>query len=522
MKQARKFEFVNLDAGSRGQDAEYRSQVRQSTMRAFRRRQRLDRVDQYQKSQEKPTDGIKRTESSESGAKARLARVPGRCKVDTTSQRTSPECLSWRRFGQDHATSFAVPLDNKKQSIEDDDSSDWIAGDCLQRLSQPSTILSPAVTDPFGTAAMPLPSEYDLLFSHFRTIIGPRMVPLPMKAAEMAWSSTWLNVALGRPTLLLATMYLCSTHLDMLYQRSPTLETLRSKSSAMTAINKAMSNTEGDVHDTLIGATLMMASSTIIHGNVKELLMHTAATKSLVISKVKAGSFDMTGVLNMAVSWHEAPSMILLAPQLLSEPTGTVWTSPIPPVPEHKRLLMPEIFERLQKLTNFRQSCFLRGGATSKEVRRFSYERFLLDHHLLSVRYNSEHTDHLPSVRLHHMCGCIAALAFSSFVLRAYGPRYPVLRGLMQDLRKTLGRLDQAITKNVAGDARVVLWALSIYGALTVEGQNAAPFIALRKHCNTMLGLRTPEDAKNVLYELAWTGKLHIENIFYYCLAAES
>nr|POF17726.1 hypothetical protein CFP56_13138 [Quercus suber] len=202
----RKFLFLDARIPGNKKDARITDPIRAHAMREYRRKQRLEMVRKHQES-----------------------------------------------LGS--ATEASAEVDVRAVSPNASPASTGLSTDLISHAS-----LAMDLVDPFDSMSVRLPAHYQALLSHFLHDIGPLLLPGDPRDIETSWTAQWLQFAISRPTLLMATCCHAATHIDAISGRDRSVSTLRLQAMTTAALNRSL---EGGPTDEVIGTVMMMGADAV-------------------------------------------------------------------------------------------------------------------------------------------------------------------------------------------------------------------------------------------------------------------
>ncbi|KAF8846970.1 hypothetical protein BDZ45DRAFT_755417 [Acephala macrosclerotiorum] len=230
--EAPKWEFVNFDKLVKKQGEGSQKLVRAAAMRAFRRRERLRRVETFQKSE----------------VNAPLLPITT-CVHDFFNR----EALAGLAQGSGVAGTF-----HSDNSLVMEDDTEFDIGQHILNLFQGLTDLT--TLDPCCTQALGLQLHQHYLLYHFSSIIAARPFRFATNKEQSPIDASWIRQVLQDEVILEDTFFSASVHLGRLHNRETSLTTLLHRGRTIQKINKTLVSREG-VKDSVIAAVVLMAWS---------------------------------------------------------------------------------------------------------------------------------------------------------------------------------------------------------------------------------------------------------------------
>lgn len=260
LMEAPKWEFVNLERPAQERDATYRNTVRQNSVRAFQRNERLERVEKFQRA--KACD-----HSSYHGRQphvvahipwAECTALPGIQPSSAPVVLTQAEAtLSSRSLTQAHtALGSEVRNSETKKNYYD-------------------KLWALASLDPYGMGLIGFDRYQHYLVNHCKlqtelfhpnssikisvlTVMSPEPFQFKPRKEDSPIGTSWMHQVLQDRILLEATLFNASAHLDGIYKRQASPVTLRHRGEIIRTVNKTLETPE-QTSDSAIGAIVLIA-----------------------------------------------------------------------------------------------------------------------------------------------------------------------------------------------------------------------------------------------------------------------
>lgn len=226
----RSFDFVNVSGPPDLQDAEYRRNVRVSSMRTYRRNERYQRMAQMNKKTQRP-----------------LAIRPAPPAKEEEEDRDTADTHS----------------DQSQTSLASSHASSWDGTATFPKE------VEPAALDPFNTTAMTLNLRHGPLVTTFIKKIGPILLPEPpsMKSARSSWAAVWMQQALSNELLLSAICCHASAFEDIFGRNARnngyTETTLRLAQNTLALLQQSLRNESNTTSDETVAAVLMLMANAV-------------------------------------------------------------------------------------------------------------------------------------------------------------------------------------------------------------------------------------------------------------------
>ncbi|KAF2114419.1 hypothetical protein BDV96DRAFT_96608 [Lophiotrema nucula] len=468
------YHFVSSSGCVKIKDEETRKLVRENAMRAFRKRERLARVQEYQQTQAKARESYKDAEASH----------------DLGWSKSHQEALS---TGQ----SSAIDL-----------------------------IREPGHTfDPFASTVLPERHRGPQLFWHFANELAPKLQPTGKTFNSV--NAYFTLFALSDSGLLSTILFHSGLHLDSFLDKTDqswSRETLHHRGESIKEMSSRLAYEDAAVSDASIAAVGFLSASINITGNVMAESPHRNALQRMIQMRGGLDQLGQSGTLAMLMTVSDIISSTIAgtAPMLpppdisrnhllsigdgLSIPSCLNPGPLLPSTPSEYKTELDTIMTYTNQVLDVQTILLSSYTTTVRDMTAFTQLSSTIEHRLLCLPTTAPDAEVDGDIIINEVTK-VALQIICAYTFRGFRPPTPSFSALscrLQWLWELLGDCAGYLGTAWSIEKKMLLLWIHVAGALAATPRELDTPIVRIVNSMQQLGLRTWEEAKAVLDRFVW------------------